>query len=633
MKDEKKRILDDVNTPADLKDLDQAALEQLAEEVRAMIIDTVSVTGGHLASSLGVVDLTVAMLKVFDPPDDKVIWDVSHQAYAYKILTGRKERFKTLRQFGGISGFLKRDESPYDAFGAGHAGTALSAGLGMAVARDSRKGNEHVVSILGDGAAGCGVTYEAMNNVADTTGRFVVILNDNEMSIAANVGGMSRYLGGLLASPRYNALKRVIETGAMRMRMGWLRSAYYRIEEAIKGLFLRSVMFEEFGLRYIGPVDGHNMHALLGALTIARNSDRPIILHVSTQKGKGYSFAEEHPEKWHGISGFDVATGKPKAKSDKATPTYSQIFGTVMEKIAEEDERVVAITAGMPAGTGLSSFAERYPEKFFDVGISEEHAAIFAAGLAAEGMIPVYAVYSTFVQRAVDCIIHDVCLQNLPVIFCLDRAGVVGDDGPTHHGVFDIALLRPIPGLTIMQPKDEAEFANMLHSSIQMKAPVVIRYPRGSGSGVAVPDKLTYLESGKAEVVRDLPDGAEDRRVWIWGLGDMVSVAEATADMLSKRGVAAGVVNARSVKPLDSILLEKHAAQVDVIVTIENGVISGGFGSGVEECLNAGPRRARIVKFGWPDEFIPQGTVPQLKEKYGLTASAISDRVYEILAG
>jgi 1-deoxy-D-xylulose-5-phosphate synthase len=625
------KILDNVNTPADMKDLDLKELEQLAEEVREMIIDTVSVTGGHLASSLGVVDLTVALLKVFDPPGDRVIWDVSHQAYAYKILTGRKERFKTLRQFGGISGFLKREESAYDAFGAGHAGTALSAGLGMAVARDRRKSDEHVVSILGDGAAGCGVSYEAMNNIADTARKFIVILNDNEMSIAANVGGMSRYLGGLLTSPRYNKWKRSVEGLAARMKMGWMRSAYYRLEEAVKGLFLRSVIFEEFGLRYVGPVNGHNMHSLLDALTIARDSDRPILLHVSTQKGKGYSFAEDHPERWHGVPGFDVKTGEAKAQS--SGPSYSQVFGSVMERIAEEDERVVAITAAMPAGTGLSRFAERFPDRFFDVGISEEHAAIFAAGLAAEGMVPVYAVYSTFVQRAVDCIIHDICLQDLPVVICLDRAGVVGDDGPTHHGVFDIALLRPVPGLTIMQPKDEAEFANMLHSAVGMKMPVVIRYPRGAGSGAAVPDHLSHLERGKAEIIRDMPEGIDGHHVWIWGLGDMVAVAEASADLLSKRGISVGVVNARYAKPVDAVLLEKHAARSDLIVTIENGIISGGFGAGVEESLSGRAHRARVVKYGWPDEFIPQGTIPQLKEKYGLTASAIADSILAALGG
>jgi len=617
-------VLDKVNLPADVKKLSMEELGALAEEIRQTIIDTVSRNGGHLAANLGVVELTIAILKIFDPPADKIVWDVGHQTYAYKILTGRKDRFDSLRQFGGMSGFPRRDESRFDAFGAGHSGTALSSALGMAVARDRYKGNNHVLAVLGDGSAGCGTSFEAFNNLVRATKRFIVVLNDNEMSIAANVGSMSAYLGELLVNPRYNRWKRSVEGFAARMRMGWLRSAYYKLEELIKGFFLRSVLFEEFGLRYIGPIDGHNMLALLDALTIARDSDRPIILHVSTQKGKGYSFAEESPEKWHGTPGFDIDSGEPVVSS--VSPTYSAVFGTVLQGLAEKDDRIVAITAAMAAGTGLSKFAKRFPERFFDVGMSEEHAVIFAAGLAAEGLVPVVAIYSTFFQRAVDYVIHDVCLQGLPVVFCLDRAGVVGDDGPTHHGVFDIALLRPVPGLVVMQPGDEAELANMIHTAVRLGKPVVIRYPRGIGTGAAVPEKLEEIPVGSAKVLRDGKD------LQIWALGDMIPVAEKAAEILQAKGISAGVVNARFIKPLDLSLLERQAKTARIFVTIENGVVSGGFGSGVEEALLASGFRGNVHKFGWPDEFVTHGRTDILMQKYGLTPEAIADEATGRLA-
>ncbi|MFC1462570.1 1-deoxy-D-xylulose-5-phosphate synthase [Verrucomicrobiota bacterium] len=615
-------VLDRVNVPADLKSLSVEELDTLAGEVRALIIDTVSKTGGHLAASLGVVDLTIALLRAFDPPADKLVWDVGHQTYAHKILTGRKDRFHTLRQKDGISGFLKRAESEYDAFGAGHSGTALSAALGMAVARDMRKGDEHVVAVLGDGAAGCGISYEAMNNVHSATGRMIVVLNDNEMSIAANVGALSRYLGHLLASPRYNRWKRSVETVATKMKMGLFRSAYYRLEESIKGLFLRSVIFEEFGLRYIGPIDGHNIHALIDALMIAREYDRPIVLHVSTRKGKGFGPAEEHPEKWHGTPAFDPKTGEPASVS--SVPSYSKVFGCELERLAEENEKIVAITAAMPMGTGLSGFAEKFPDRFFDVGISEEHAAVFAAGMAAEGLVPVFAVYSTFIQRSIDYIIHDICLQDLPVVICLDRAGVVGDDGPTHHGVFDIALLRPVPNLVIMQPKDEAELASMLYTATRAGRPVVIRYPRGAGPGRTPPRQLEEIEIGKAEIVRTTSKG---KGIWFWALGDMVTLAEETVDLLADKGITAGVVNPRFVRPLDEALLGDQERDASLFVTIENGVVKGGFGAGVEEFLAGRGAGHKVLKFGWPDEFIPHGEPKDLMADFGLTAEAIAEKV------
>ena len=612
-------ILDTIAMPSDLARLSRQEMTQLAGELRARIVNTCSVTGGHLAANLGVVEMTLALLRVFHPPDDKILWDVSHQTYAYKLLTGRNDRFCTLRQHDGISGFSKRSESRYDAYCAGHAGTALSAALGMAVARDRRGEPHHVVAVVGDAAAGCGIALEALNNLATTTRRLIVVLNDNEMSISANVGALSRHLGGLLANPRYNRWKRSVENLATRLHMGWLRSAYYRLEEAVKSLFLKSAIFEEMGLRYIGPIDGHNIDAMIDALSIARDSKTPILLHVSTQKGRGYSYAEEWPDKWHGISSFDITSGETLAKSER--PSYSQVFGRALERLGEQDERVIAITAAMTHGTGLDGFAARFPDRFFDVGISEEHAVIFAAGLAAEGMVPVFAVYSTFLQRAVDGIIHDVCLQDLPVIFCLDRAGVVGDDGPTHHGVFDIPLLRPIPGLVIMQPKDEPELADMLFTAVRLRRPVALRYPRGAAPGATVGEERTEIPLGRADVL------VEGREVQLWALGDMVPVARDAAAQLAREDIAAGVVNARFVRPLDEDLLARQASDAKVIATLENGVLTGGFGSAVEESLVGRGFGGRILRFGWPDAFIPQGPVPVLMESFGLTADAVAHAI------
>ena len=612
-------ILAGIEGPRDLDGLSMAELESLCGEIRKEIIETISHTGGHLAANLGVVELTVALLRVFGPPDDKIVIDTGHQSYTYKLLTGRRDRFCTLRQHGGLSGFQRRSESEYDAFGAGHAGTALSAALGMAVARDLQGGDNHVVAVLGDAAASCGLSLEAFNNVATTTQRLVVILNDNEMSIGENVGSLSRHLGSLLASPHYNRWKRRLEHAARRMRMGSFRSLYYRLEESIKGLFLRSVIFEELGLRYIGPVDGHDIAALVDALKIARVSDRPILLHVSTRKGKGYSFAEAHPEKWHGASCFDVDSGDSLAAP--STPSYSKVFGTALERLAAADKRIVAITAGMCSGTGLASFGEAFPDRLYDVGIAEEHAVVFAAGLAAEGMRPVFAVYSTFMQRAVDCLIHDVSLQNLPVVFCLDRAGVVGDDGPTHHGLFDIALLRPVPGLVMMQPKDEPELCHMLKTAFDYGKPVVIRYPRGTGPGLAVPDTFESLPIGKAEVLRP------GTTVQIWALGDMLPLAADVADRLAEQGIETGIVNPRFIKPLDTVLLSEQAATARVIVTLENGVISGGFGSGVVSALCEAGLVIPVITCGWPDEFVPHGASDKLMELHGLTPEAITTRI------
>lgn len=620
-------LLYKIDSPEDLKGLDNAELKQLAEEIRELIVTTVSHTGGHLAPNLGVVELTVAMLKVFTPPDDRILWDVGHQSYAYKILTGRRDRFDTLRQYQGLSGFQNRAESPCDAFGAGHSGTALSAALGMAVARDRRGSREHVVAVVGDGSLGCGISFEAMNNIASTTKRLVVILNDNEMSISANVGGLARHLGELLANPRYNRWKSSIEAAAARIarRSNWLRRAYFRIEETIKGLFLRSVIFEELGLRYIGPIDGHDIARLVAALEVARDYDHPILLHISTQKGRGYSYAETCPETWHGTGSFDVESGTPLKLS--SAPSYSHIFGAAMETLGARDPRLVAITAAMQVGTGLSAFAERFPDRFFDVGICEEHAVIFAAGMATQGLRPVFAVYSTFAQRSVDCIIHDVCLQNLPVIFCLDRAGIVGDDGPTHHGIFDLALFRSIPNLVIMQPADGLELVQMLYSATQWNGPVIIRYPRGVSPGFAMPDAMAALTKGQARVLR------EGWEVQLWALGDMIPAAIETADILAAKGISAGVVNGRFINPIDSDLLGSQARLARVFATMENGVASGGFGTAVEECLVEQQYQGHIIRLGWPREFVPHGATPILLARYGLTPEAMAERVIAALSG
>ena len=612
-------LLSKIDCPDDLKKLAADQLPLLAREIRELIISTISRTGGHLAANLGVVEMTIALLRVFDVPKDKLIWDVSHQAYTYKLLTGRRKAFSTLRQTGGISGFLRRAESPYDAFGAGHAGTAISAALGMAVARDRKGGTGHVVAIVGDASIGCGISLEALNNVASATRRFILVLNDNKMSISANVGAFSRQLGRMLAHPKYNRWKSRMESFARtKLGMGWVRKFYLRLEEAIKTFFLRSGFFEKLGFRYIGPIDGHDFAHLASAFETARNSDEPVILHVSTQKGRGYPFAEDEPEAWHGTGAFEAATGRLLAPA--ALPRYSDIFGAALERIGSGDDRIVAITAAMASGTGLSGFAKKFPDRFFDVGISEEHAVVFAAGLACEGFLPVVAIYSTFLQRAVDYVFHDVCLQDLPVIFCLDRAGLVGDDGPTHHGLYDIPMLRACPNLAIMQPKDEAELASLLFSAVCRAKPAVVRYPRGAGPGTPLPWEFAEIPFGKAEVL--LPGSTAQ----VWALGDQVPLGRAVCGRL-RDADRSGLVNPRYVKPLDSGLLREQASRASMFVTIENGAVAGGFGSIVGDELALAGYRGRSMAFGWPDAFVPHGSFQALAERHGLTETAIADAV------
>jgi 1-deoxy-D-xylulose-5-phosphate synthase len=616
-------ILNTINAPNDVQALAPEQLPLLAEEVRRVILETVSKNGGHLASNLGTVELTIALLRVFSPPADRVVWDVGHQTYTWKLLTGRRDRFSTLRQYGGLSGFPKPEESACDAFAAGHAGTALSSALGMAIARDRRGGTGHVIAVIGDGSMTNGLSLEALNGLEDIGTKVIVVLNDNEMSISENVGALSRRLGRMLADVRYNRIKAAAEKAGHRLHMTPLRRIYHRVELAIKSLWLQNAFFEEFGLRYVGPIDGHDFRALESAFRTAQEDKRSVLLHVATQKGRGFRPSERAPGHWHGVGAFDLESAQPPERKPGG---YSQVFGATLTALAEEDPSIIAITAAMCDGTGLDAFAARHPARFFDVGICEGHAVVFAAGLAASGFRPFVAIYSTFLQRAVDSVMHDVCLQNLPVVFCADRAGIVGSDGPTHHGIFDIAMLRCLPNLTIMQPKDAAELAAMMKFARNSDGPAVIRYPRDSGPDVVHPAEIEALTLGKAEVVRASAPG-EGKAVWIWALGDMVPLACGTADRLVAAGIRAGVVNARFIKPLDAALLMQQAADAKLIVTLENGVIAGGFGSAVRETLAAGGMALPVRAYGWPDAFVGQGTTRQLMEDEGLTPEGLADGI------
>ena len=616
-------ILNTINAPNDVQALAPEQLPLLAEEVRHVILETVSKNGGHLASNLGTVELTIALLRVFSPPADRVVWDVGHQTYTWKLLTGRRDQFSTLRQYEGLSGFPKPEESACDAFVAGHAGTALSAALGMAIARDRRGGAGHVIAVIGDGSMTNGLSLEALNGLEDIGSKVIVILNDNEMSISENVGALSRRLGRMLADVRYNRIKAAAEKAGHRLHMTPLRRIYHRVELAIKSLWLQNAFFEEFGLRYVGPIDGHDFRALESAFRTAQEDKRSVLLHVATQKGRGFRPSERAPGHWHGVGAFDLESAQPPERKPGG---YSQVFGAALTALAEEDASIIAITAAMCDGTGLDAFAARHPARFFDVGICEGHAVVFAAGLAASGFRPFVAIYSTFLQRAVDSVMHDVCLQKLPVVFCVDRAGIVGSDGPTHHGIFDIAMLRCLPNLTIMQPKDTVELVAMMKLARKSDGPTVIRYPRDPGPDVARPTEIEAMTLGKAEVVR-APTPGEGKSVWIWALGDMVPLACATADRLAAAGIRAGVVNARFIKPLDAALLMQEAADAKLIVTLENGVIAGGFGSAVRETLAAGGMALPVRAYGWPDAFVGQGTTRQLMEDEGLTPEDLADGI------
>jgi 1-deoxy-D-xylulose-5-phosphate synthase len=610
-------ILDTIQSPSDVKSLTLPQLEQLAKEIRERMITVLAKTGGHLGPNLGVVELTLALHVVFDTPKDHFVFDVSHQAYIHKLLTGRRDRFETMRQPGGLNGFMLRTESEHDVYGAGHAGTALSAALGMAVARDLTGGQEHVIALAGDAAFTNGISYEALNNVASQTKRLIIVLNDNEWSIDRNVGAISSYLHRIVTNDRYVYLHE--RAGRLIEKFGGKTVGHVvrRAEEAAKGLLLPSLIFEEFGLTYYGPIDGHNLGLLIETFKFLKTQHRPVILHALTQKGRGFQPALDKQKKFHGLGPYDPETGETKSAGAKP---YAEVFAETMVKLADRDDKVVAITAAMPNGTALDLFRPHHPKRYFDVGIAEEHAVIFAAGMATQGLHPFCAIYSTFLQRAYDPIIHDVCLQNLPVVFCMDRAGLSGDDGPTHHGLFDISYLRGVPNIIVMAPKDEDELADMLQTALEHEGPSAVRYPRGAGPGVIVKEVPVALPIGKAEV---LQEGSE---VAIWGLGALVPMASEFHSQLEREGYSAALVNARFAKPLDTELLEDYARRVGLIVTFEDHVLMGGFGSAVLEYLSSKNLRVPVVRIGWPDAFIEHGKVDQLREKYGLSVAAALEK-------
>ncbi len=614
-----------IQSPADVKKLGMVELERLAEEIRERLIQDVAKTGGHIGPNLGVVELTLAMHFVFDTPQDSFVFDVSHQCYVHKLLTGREDRFDTIRQPGGLNGFMLRTESPHDSFGAGHAGTALSAALGMAVARDMSGGSEKVVALCGDAAFTNGISFEALNNIAQTK-QMLVILNDNEWSIDKNVGAIAEYFHKIATNPTYVSLH---ERAAELLEKVGGKAALHiakKAEEAAKGIVGRGMIFEEFGLQYYGPVDGHNLPALIETFKFLKTQNRPVVLHALTQKGRGFQPAMEQQKKFHGLGPFDPETGATGSKTGAAgQKTYSEIFAESLTKLADANDKVVAITAAMPNGTALDLFRPHHPTRYFDVGIAEEHAVLFAAGMATKGYRPFCAIYSTFLQRAFDQIVHDVALQELPVVFCMDRGGLSGDDGPTHHGLFDISYLRGVPNLIHMSPKDEDELQDMMATALEHNGPSAIRYPRGTGPGVALKAQPVALEIGKAEVLQDGSD------VVVFALGNMVAEGMKLAKLLAAEGQSVAVVNARFAKPLDAECVSGFARRCGVVVTMEDHVLAGGFGSAVLECLNAAEIETPVVRVGWPDQFIEHGKPEALRAKYGLTPEAAMERVRPLL--
>ena len=620
-------ILDKVSSTDDLRKLSQEELPALAQEVRQEIIDVVSKTGGHLAPSLGVVDLTIALHYAFDTPNDRIVWDVGHQAYAHKILTGRRALFPTLRQHGGLSGFPKRDESPCDHFDVGHASTSISAALGIASARDIKGEDYRVIAVIGDGSISAGLAFEGMNQAGHLKKNLVVILNDNEMSISPNVGALSSYLSRMLTGHFYTRLRKETKNflqGIPRVGESMFNLAK-RAEDSIKGLMVPGMLFEELGFQYIGPIDGHNINHLLETFNNIKKYTWPVLVHVITKKGKGCEFAECKPSQYHGTPPFDPKTGKAVAKKQSIL-SYTEVFGQTMIKLAEENDKLVAISAAMSEGTGLDKFAELYPARFFDVGIAESHGITFACGLAVEGLHPVAAIYSTFTQRAYDQVVHDLCLQNLPVTLALDRAGLVGEDGPTHHGVFDMAYLRHVPNIVVMAPKDENEFQHMIKTAVEHPGPTAIRYPRGIGCGVPMDQELQTLKIGKAELVKDGSEAA------IIAIGNMVCPSIEAAKRLADEGISVAVVNARFVKPLDEELIIALAKKTGRVVTVEEHTVLGGFGSAVLECLDArGVTGIKTHRIGLPDSYIEHGAQKVLRQKYGLDAEGIYRSVREFV--
>jgi 1-deoxy-D-xylulose-5-phosphate synthase len=615
-------ILESLQSTRRLKDLTLVELETLAEEVRAKIIGTVAHTGGHLASSLGVVELTIALHRVLDTPTDKIVWDVGHQAYAHKLLTGRLDRFHTLRQLGGISGFPKREESPHDAFDTGHSSTSISAALGMAAARDCKGGSEKVVAVIGDGSLTGGLAFEGLNQAGDLKKNLIVILNDNEMSISANVGAISSLINRKLTSELAVRLKKEAENFLNHVpRFGKdLLKVARRAEESLKGFFTPGMLFEAFGFDYVGPLGGHRLGRLIESLENVVQLEGPILVHVVTRKGKGYQPAEQRPSLFHGVGPFDEESGEVRGQKGGAA-SYTGVFGKTLVEAAERDERIVAITAAMEEGTGLAEFARRFPERFFDVGIAEQHAVTFAAGLASQGLRPVVALYSTFLQRAYDNVLHDVALQNLPVTFAIDRAGLVGADGPTHHGVFDFSFLRHIPNMVIMAPRDEGELRRAVVTALLVDGPFAYRYPRGKGRGLPLEGAPEPVVVGRGEKLRDGGDGV------IFALGSPCHDALAAAELLGDEGLSLAVVDPRFLKPLDKELLVAEARRTGVVITVEENAVEGGFGSAILELMNEQGLAPRLLRIGIPDRFVEQGTQAELRSQCGLDVAGLVSRI------
>ena len=612
-------LLSTIHSPCDVKKLADEDLPKLAEEIRRTLIDSLSKTGGHLGPNLGVVELTVAMHRVFSTPQDKFVFDVSHQGYVHKMLTGRAAQIHTIRTYKGLNGFLLRGESEHDSYGAGHAGTALSAALGMAAARDLAGGDNHVVAVAGDAAFTCGPTLEALNNIAETTKKFIVVLNDNEWSIDKNVGAIARYFNALQTHSTYAAVRRQAADFVEKIAGKAVRTLAHKVEEGAKNLFFQNVLFEKFGMRYFGPIDGHDLPLLVRTFEHLKTLHEPVVLHIITEKGRGYQPALDNPGKFHGLGTYKIEDG---STDSTATPTCSDLFGRAVTDFAKNDPKIVAITAAMPGGTKLEIFKKELPDRYFDVGIAEEHAALFACGLAAEGFRPFLAIYSTFMQRAYDMIIHDMALQGLPVRLCMDRGGLSGDDGPTHHGLFDIGYLRHIPGIIHMQPKDEDEFVDMLHTMAQYDAgPSAIRFPRGVIKGTPVKETPQLLEIGKAEVVADGTDVA------LIGLGTMFEMAERAKTMLEAAGLSVALINPRFIKPLDAAVLAQYAGKCKVLCTFEDHVLFNGFGAAVIEHLHTAGIHTPVERIGWPDQFIEHGKPETLRELHGLTAEAAVEKV------
>ncbi len=617
-------LLSTISSPQDVKKLPAEKLSELAAEIRNTLVHTLSETGGHLAPNLGLVELSIALHRVFSTPRDKILFDVSHQCYVHKLLTGRVDKFHSIRQFGGLSGFCKRSESEHDAYGAGHAGTALSAGLGMAAARDLAGDDYHVISIVGDGAFTCGTTLEGLNSIATTTRKFILILNDNEWSIDRNVGALSHYFSSLQETDTYAWLRERTKTIIEKLAGEAARKQVSKLVHAAHSIITPLSFFQELGLSYYGPVDGHDTQRLEKILRIASRHNGPVIIHVITQKGRGYAPAANNPTKFHGIGQYNIEDG---STSKGAVITYSEAFGTHLSTLAKDDPAITAITAAMPTGTRLDIFREQFPKRYFDVGIAEEHAALFACGMATQGLKPYLAVYSTFMQRCVDMIQHDAALQSLPVRFCMDRAGLSPDDGPTHHGLFDIAMMRAIPNLVMMQPKDEAELGHMLCTMNQINdRPSLIRYPRGTGEGIAKPEQLHPLPIGKAEILQKGSD------ITLLALGNMNGYAAKVSAILAEKGISCAHVNARFIFPLDTECILQQASETRLIVTMEDHVIAGGFGSAVMELLNEHSCTTPVLRLGWPNEFIEHGRDEQLRAKHRLTPEAMAETILNHIA-